>query len=265
MKIFEWLADLRYRSPLLYRVGMVHLILGFLLFVPLMVDGREVMGVNTWIKPIKFSFSITIYVWTFGWILFDLPNSKKWIKGITITVAASMILEIMILLFQASRATQSHFNKTTVMDEALFGIMGLLIAINTIAIIITFILFVVRKPNLDKTYLLALRLAFVVFLIGNWVGGVMIKNNAHSIGVEDGGEGLPFVNWSTLGGDLRVAHFLGLHAIQLIPLFAFFLYKKTGLSPNVRYVLSALFAVAYGGLVSYLYVQAADGVPLFAS
>ncbi len=265
MKIFEWLADLRYRNPLLYRVGMVHLILGFLLFVPLMVDSREVMGINTWVKPIKFSFSIAIYAWTFGWILFDLPNSKKWIKGISWTVAVSMVIEIAVILFQAARATQSHFNEGALLDGILFGIMGLFIAVNTITIFITFILFVVKKPNLDKTYVLALRLAFVVFIIGNWVGGQMIKNKAHSVGVADGGEGLPFVNWSTLGGDLRVAHFLGLHAIQLIPLFAFFLYKKTGLSPNVRYVLSALFAVAYGGLVSYLYMQAADGVPLIAS
>lgn len=265
MKIFEWLAELRYRNPLLYRVGLIHFVLGFLLFVPLMVDSREVMGINTWIKPIKFSFSIAIYAWTFAWILFDLPDSKKWITRLSWTIAISMLIEISILLYQASRAVQSHFNMETDLDALLFAGMGILIGINTIAIIITFILYLFKKPNLDKTYLLAIRLAFVVFLIGNWVGGVMISNEAHSVGVADGGDGLPFVNWSTLGGDLRIAHFLGLHAIQLIPLFSFFLYKKTRLSPNVRYILTALFAVAYGGVVSYLYMQASDGVPLFAS
>ena len=265
MKIFEWLAELRYRNPLLYRVGMIHFILGTILIVPLMVDSREVLGINTWIKPIKFSFSIAIYAWTFGWILFDLPNCKKWIKWLSWTIAISMVIEIVVILFQASRATQSHFNEASLLDGVLFGVMGLFIATNTIAVIITFGLYLFKKPKLDKTYLLALRLSFVVFIIGNWVGGVMIQNKAHSVGVTDGEAGLPFVNWSTLGGDLRVAHFLGLHAIQLIPLFAFFLYKKTGLSPNVRYVLSSFFAVAYGGLVSYLYIQAANGIPLFSS
>ena len=32
------------------------------------------------------------------------------------------------------------------------------------------------------------------------------------------GSGLPLVHWHLAGGDLRPAHFLGLHAQQLIPL-----------------------------------------------
>jgi len=244
---------------------LMHLILGVLLFVPLITDNREVLGINTWIKPIKFSFSIAIFTWTFAWILFDIPKSKRWVKVISWTIATTMVLEILILLFQSSRAVPSHFNFDTNLDSLLFAAMGILIGLNTIAVVITFILYLIRKPNLDSVYLSGLRLGFVIFLLGNWVGGKMISQMSHGVDVEDGGDGLPFVNWSTEGGDLRVAHFLGLHAIQIIPLFAFFLYKKTSLSPNVRYTLSILFAIAYGGLVSYLYMQAVDGVPFIRS
>ena len=262
MRIFEWLAELRFRNNLLYRIGLIHLILAFLLIMPLLVDERQVMGINAWIKPIKFCLSIWIYAWTFGWILFDLPNSRKWIRGISWTVAITMITEIGVIIYQASRATTSHFNFSTPFDSILFAIMGVMIGVNTIAIVVTFVLFLVKKPKLDSIYLMAMRMAFIVFLVGNWVGGAMIQARAHAVGVEDGGPGLPFTNWSTEGGDLRIAHFLGLHAIQIIPLFAYFLHKKTSLGLQMRRTLTIIFILVYAGLVSFLYQQAMSGKPL---
>ena len=261
MRIFEWMAELRYRNPVLYRVGLIHLILALLLIIPLLVDSRQVMGINTWIKPLKFCISIGIYTWTFGWILFDLPNSKRFIKIVSWTIALTMLIEIVIVIYQASRATQSHFNFSTDFDSLLFAAMGILIGINTIAVVLTFVWFLIKKPSLDGAYLLALRLALFVFLIGNWVGGVMIQNSAHAVGVPDGGPGLPFTNWSTEGGDLRIAHFMGLHAIQFIPLFSYFLIKKTGYSLQMRRILTIAFTIIYAGFVSFLYFQAQRGEP----
>ena len=265
MKVYSWLAELKYRNYHLYRIGLINLILFFLLFIPLLLDSREVMGINTWIKPMKFALSITIFTWTFGWILFDLPDSRKWIKGITWTIAITMFIEIVIILYQAARATRSHFNFDTGFDSILFGIMGIMIGINTMAVVVSFILYMVKKPNLDRAYLLALRLGFVVFIVGNYIGGIMIQNRAHSVGVEDGGQGLPFVNWSMEGGDLRIAHFMGLHAIQAIPLFAFLLKKQTTLSLGVRSVLSILWALVYTAIFSWLYYNASRGIPLISA
>lgn len=263
MKTLDWLANLRFRNPLLYRIGMVHFIIAVMLVVPWIVDPRQVLGISTWIKPIKFCLSIGIYAWTFGWILWDLHGRQRWIKGISWMIAVTMVIEISIIIFQASRATRSHFNEASDMDLLLFGIMGGMVAINTIAIVISFGLFLFTKTKLDKAYLLALRLAFAVFLLGNWIGGVMISRGGHAVDAPEGGPGIFFFNWSTLGGDLRIGHFLGLHAIQVIPLISYYCYKKTTLGVMPRYIVALLSVFLYGGLITWLYLRASAGLALF--
>jgi hypothetical protein len=83
---------------------------------------------------------------------------------------------------------------------------------------------------------------------------------AHSVGVADGGPGLPLVGWSTTGGDLRVGHFVGLHALQALPLLALLL--GTRLDQLTRIRLLAVAGSAYGILTVLLTWQALRGQPL---
>ncbi len=264
MRIFNWLAELRYRNEILYRLGLMHFIVFFLLLFMLVLDGRQVLGINTWIKPMKFSLSIGIYSWTVGWMMFDLQASKKWNRGLSWTIALSMILEFIVILFQASRATRSHFNFDTDMDGILFGIMGIMILVNTLAIALLFLLYLRKLPHLDRVYLTAVRVGILLFLVASYVGKIMVDNVAHSVGGEDGGPGLPFLNWSMEFGDLRVAHFLGLHALQIIPLFAYFQKKYTRLTPSSRILYLIIFTVLYSGIFALIYYQALQGHPFIA-
>jgi hypothetical protein len=87
----------------------------------------------------------------------------------------------------------------------------------------------------------------------------MVGNNAHSVGVADGGAGLPFVNWSREGGELRAAHFIGIHGLQVIPFFAFLLEKY---QIHRQEIWTGLFSLLYISITGFLFWQAMRGTPL---
>jgi hypothetical protein len=65
-------------------------------------------------------------------------------------------------------------------------------------------------------------------------GGRPPMMGAHSVGIPDGGPGMPITHWNLDGGDLRVPHFFGLHALQAMPLCALALRRFTALDPLRR-------------------------------
>ena len=127
------------------------------------------------------------------------------------------------------------------------------------------LLYLVRRPRLPAPYLWGIRLGLVIFLLASLEGVALVQNGAHAVGVPDGGEGLPFVNWSTKGGDLRVAHFLGLHALQVVPLFGWLLPRTAPWARSSALTGAVLvFAVLYGSVGFALYLQAVAGRPFIA-
>ena len=109
-----------------------------------------------------------------------------------------------------------------------------------------------------------MRLGLVLFLVGSAVGGSMIQHLGHTIGGADGGPGLPGLGWSTRYGDLRAAHFLGLHALQALPLFGWLLTRyRPQLPRRGQAVGITLFALLYAGAVAWLYWHALQGLPFW--
>jgi len=101
----------------------------------------------------------------------------------------------------------------------------------------------------------------VIVFFGSLVGGQMISEMSHNIGIEDGGPGLPLVNWSTIAGDLRVAHFFGLHGLQIIPIFALLISNKSKTSARNQIIIITVFGIAYALCIGYTFYQAKQGVP----
>jgi len=249
----DFLGELYNRNRLLTFFGMANFLLFGLLLLFSMIDDRTFLGINVWIKPMKFAVSIGIFCWTMAWILDYLPE-KSQVNIIAITIVAMLGIEQVIIVGQAALGQASHFNESSLFDGVLFGIMGLAIIINTFMILWTLILFM-KKQELPQGYLWGIRFGLIIVLFASLEGYLMIANGGHTVGAADGEEGLFLLNWARKYGDLRVSHFLGLHAIQIIPLFAWF-FSKDKIAPV------SFFALIYLLLSAGTLWQALAGGPL---
>ena len=228
-------------------------------------DSRTVTGFNTWIKPMKFCLSVTAYVWTLAWLLHYVRNNRRSVAIISIGVTIVMFVEMLLIYSQAARGVQSHFNFTTPYDAAVFGMMGTMIYLSVFFDLWILGLFTVTKPDIPRSYLWGIRLGLLLFIVFALQGQLMIARMAHSVGVPDGGAGLPILNWSTRGGDLRIAHALGLHALQLVPFVGWLLYRfrdRFNLLGKHPTAWTIIFAAAYAAVCLGLLLQALAGRPL---
>lgn len=258
-------GEARRRDPVLFWVSFGHLVLLALLLAAAPFEGRTVLGVNLWIKPIKFVIANTVYMLTVGWLCYHLPAGERAKRRVGRLVALTTIAETVLITLQAARGTTSHHNVSTLPDAGVLAVMGLMIVLNTIVVAYVAWRFWRNDAAVSAPYLWGIRLGLLIFLLASMEGFVMVGHMSHGVGVADGGPGLPVTNWSTRGGDLRIAHFFGLHALQVMPLVGHLLSlpgaaRRTGRPVYWVWVAGA----AYGGLALLLFLQAMSGRPLLS-
>jgi len=243
----------------------------------LLIDPRIITDAPAWLKPAKFAVSIAIYVFTLAWAFTLIPGWRKTRSVVGWATAIVMVLEFVIIALQAYRGTASHFNFSTSLNAVLFIIMGVAIAAQTfisIAVAATFW----RQRFEDPAMGWALRLGMIITIVGALSAGFMTHptaaqlagahaglglpiTGAHTVGAPDGGPGLSGTGWSTEHGDLRIPHFTGLHALQVLPLIAFVMRRRRlNIDTRVRLTLTA--AGSYFTLVVLLLMQALRGQPI---
>jgi NAD/NADP transhydrogenase beta subunit len=213
--------------------------------IGLLVDPRTVMGAPSWAKPLKFSISFGLYTLTLAWLMGMLQSYRRlaWWAG-TVT-GVFLMVEIVIISGAVVAGGTSHFNFTAPLNAALYQVMGVSIVIAWIAAL-PVILVLFRTDLGDPARTVAIRAGFAIGLIGMGLAVLMTLPTpdqtsnyqgvigAHTVGVPDGGPGLPLLGWSTVAGDLRIPHFVGMHALQLIPLAAVTLELLASRVPALR-------------------------------
>jgi hypothetical protein len=251
--------------------------------VGLLVDGRVVNGSPVWLKPLKFGISFALFGATLAWMLTLSRRAPRtgWWAGTVIAVVS--IGEMAAVLTQVVRGKASHFNNETPFDDALFGLMGNMIVVLWVAtLVVSVVVSLQRQAEPATTW--AIRFGLGLSLVGMLLAFLMTQPTAdqladleadrpspaigaHSVGVPDGGPSMPVTGWSTTGGDLRIPHFIGIHALQALPLLSLLLVALASGVPaladsttRLRLVLVA--AAGYAGVIAVLTWQALRGQPL---
>ncbi len=252
----RFLNELNKKNPLLFWFGWFNLFVGITCLFLIFVDKTHILGLNRWVKPSKFYLSVWLMVWTLGWLMQYLQSQRK-VLICSILVFGTMLVENGIIIYQAIRKQPSHFNVSTSYNAMLFSVMGILIMLFTLVCVYILVLFFKeRNLHLSKSYTWGIRMGLLLFIFFSLEGGVMVGMLSHTIAGRDGGPGLPFLNWSTRYGDLRIAHFMGIHALQLIPLAGYYVFKTK------KQVLR--FSLTYFLAVMAILLLALLGMPLIA-
>ncbi len=253
--------------------------------IGLAVDGREILNESVWLKPFKFGLSFVLYGATLAWLLSKLRKAKRfgWWTGTVFAITG--IVDVGFIAVQAARGTFSHFNANTdtfnQVGQQVFmsGVLGLFGASLVIAVMLLFQR--VGDAPLNRAIRVGLGLAvagmaLAFYLVGSngarqevtdAYGHPVTLGGSHGIGVEAGGPGMPLTNWSTVGGDLRIPHFVGLHAIHFLLLTVLALSllaaRVEWLRPErVRHRLVGVAAFGYTGVMITVTVQAFRGQAL---
>ena len=261
-------------SPPLVAVGALMLAVAVAAIVGMLVDPRTITGAPAWLKPFKFAVSTAVYsltlAWMFGWLM-AWPRARRTVGW---TTAIVFVAEVAIIAAQAWRGTTSHFNISTPLNATLFAVMGLAILIQTL-VSMTVVVMLWRTKFTDRALGWALRWGMTLTVAGALTGPLMTRPTAdqiaaaradgrmstagaHTIGGMDGGPGAPVTGWSREHGDVRVPHFVGLHAVQAMVLVALVVGRwRRAESVRVRAVFAA--AASYAALFGLLLWQALRG------
>ena len=265
-----WWSRIREWEPSLLAggLGMAALLLPTL--VAHGMDDRFLEGVPVWLKPLKFEASLAAFYLTLS-AFYPMAGSafRRTRKGRFVVWGALVAgaLELLYIALQAGRGVASHYNMSTPLYGALYGAMGVgaLLLVFCPQLLAFGILENHRAHSRTPLEPWGLSVAIGLSLscvLGGLAGVVLSAQSGHFGDATSGGVTVPGLGWSRVVGDFRVAHFFGLHALQIIPAMGFAVSQWMGVQWARRgiWIGSGLYAV----WVLVAFVQAVWGRPFWA-
>lgn len=252
------LRSLWAREPRLVAFALILLVAMLPAAIGWGLDERTLRGVSVWVKPMKFMLSVALLALTTAWFAAHLSPQARRSRSFTMlvwTLIATGAFEVGYITLQASLGQPSHYNVSDALHGALYTLMGgAAIALTATQPWLAFLIWRHGRPGVASAYTLSVLLGLVLtFALGATVG-IMLGGGQPPVT-----EGLPVLGWSRTGGDLRVAHFIGIHAGQALPLIGFVLATR-----RVRAATAGVWAAAlvWTLLWAATLTQAIQGRPL---
>ena len=256
------LSEALHRQRSLTAYGLLLLVLTPFMLLLQRLDVRTFDDIDVWAKPTKFVFSVAVFAlttaWFFGYVRPDRRKAPS-LRAIVAVIIAAGSFEIIYIAWQAGHGLASHFNISSVFYAIMYGLMGLgAVSLVTATLPLAWEIGRRPAPGLSAQYVAAVVMGLVLCcVLGGGFGLYMGQQPGHSVGLVGGHA--PLFGWNRAGGDLRIAHFLGIHAQQAIPLLGLLI---GGLSPRLRWPTLFGATAAYVVLAAALFVQATRGQPL---
>ncbi len=253
------LAELFDRQPTLARYGTALLIAALPLLALQLFDPRLLDGVSVWVKPVKFLVSVGVFsltaAWFFGYIQPERRRAFP-MRAAAWTLIAMGSFEIFWISWQASQGLASHFNESTTFFAIMYKVMGLS-AVVLIGTTLPLAWEIARRPAPGTRPDFAAAVVFgllLTFVLGGSLGGYMGSQPGHSVGAVGGHA--PLFGWNRSGGDLRIAHFMGIHIEQALPFLAAIV---TPLKARFRWLILAGGMALYVAATLAIFSQAVAG------
>jgi hypothetical protein len=254
--MIPFITELKIRNENLFYFGLLCLGLALFFLILTKTTTIQIQGVNAWYKPFKFAFSVFLFAWAMGWYCSYLPDFN--LKPYNWTIIILLGFEILYIAIQAGKGQLSHFNISTSLYSTLYTLMGLAAALVTLyTAYVGFLFFTQSFPSLPNYYVWAIRLGILIFVIFSFEGFLMGSRMNHSVGALNENSNWFIVGWSKTVGDLRVSHFIGMHALQVLPFISFYVFKNTKATIFI--------SLLYGLLAIFTLIQALQGKPVFTS
>ncbi len=261
LSLLRLLKPIRDAEPRFFALGVAMLFAMAPTGFAALVDARNFLGADVWLKPLKFEAALFVYLVTLAFFARWLPagtTDKRWYRVYGTAVVLAIVVEMAWIGGAAALGTASHFN-TSLAGQIIYPAMGVAAVLLTTPTAV-YAWQISRNPTtglspaLKEAVVLGLGLVLPLTLI---TAGTMSSMGGHAIG-GSGLHGLPVMGWARDGGDLRVAHFFATHAMHFVPVFGLI---SVALLGPVNWWPIWLFTAAFVGFVGWTFARALMGTP----
>jgi len=213
------------RNSILFWYGLINFVLLFFCMGLSIFDDTQVMGKNAWQYPMKYYFSIGIFIWSMGWYLHYLNNAlhrKILIWGLLFTT----FIQTSIILLQSFRGVSSFYNQNNPFDKLVFGFQTANNVVFILIMVVTTYLFYFQKKNSKSQHFTwGIRMGMIIFLIGLLIGVYLMILNSHAVGNNERLLDQAILN-KNKHGNFKIPFFLGIHGLQIIPIFSYYFFQN---------------------------------------